>query len=80
MRRITLFSPHADEPAISKIADRYVTLAFMQALVGGYIEALPPNGYCNEEGILWGLPRNKAASRHFSRLLVGPVFLNDKVS
>jgi hypothetical protein len=44
--------------------------------VGGYIEAVPgtnARAYCNEEGMLTGLPFNAIASHLFGMALVGNV-------
>lgn len=53
-----------------------VTLQQLQEAVGGYIEAVPRTknrAYCNEEGLLRGLPFNTRASLRFGLSLVGDV-------
>jgi hypothetical protein len=55
---------------------RKVTLEQLQQAVGGYIEAVPgtnARAYCNEEGMLTGLPFNAIASHLFGMALVGNV-------
>ena len=55
---------------------RKFELKELQALVGGYIEAVPnvhPIAYCNEEGRLLNLPFNELASQTFGQMLVGDV-------
>lgn len=54
------------------------TLKQLQDAVGGYIEAVPGSGgraYCNEEGLLRGLPLNEGASFAFGKRLVGDVIV-----
>lgn len=49
------------EPVVKEVPD---TLDAMQAIVGGYIECVPlgegVNLWCNEEGMITGLPPNRA--------------------
>ena len=48
----------------------------LQKAVGGYIQIVPnssPASYCNEEGLVYGLPYNAQASKRFGVNLVGPV-------
>lgn len=49
------------------------SLKELQGFVGGYIESVPharPDAFCNEEGLLNGLPYNRNASRVFGVHLV----------
>ena len=59
-----LVVPVGEAPRVQTI-DR--GLAPMQQLVGGYIEAIPlaqnVDAFCNEEGRLQGLPRNRWVER-----------------
>ena len=51
----------------------------VQAIVGGYVEYVAIRGFgavwCNEEGLLRGLPHNPKASRIAQRAIVGDVIL-----
>jgi hypothetical protein len=53
------------------------TLATMQSLVGGLIEAVPghPNVWCNEEGRIHKLPINEKASKKYGQVLFGQVVI-----
>lgn len=67
-----LFAAPGKPPAISEIPN---TLAAMQQLVGGYIEAIGIGNslylICNEQGNLLGLPPNRAIRR---RIIAGNFF------
>lgn len=55
---------------------REFSLEELQGFVGGYIELVPrsrPYAYCNEEGLIDGLPSNEQASVRFGIHLVGNV-------
>lgn len=57
------------------------TLEQMQGAVGGYIEGVPGQNHrvwCNEDGLLTGLPPNEVASRQFNCYLVGDVLVLEK--
>jgi len=60
-----------------------LSLEQMQAIVGGYIEAVAlPGGkhlIVNEEGLLHGLPTNLTASNIAGRPLVGRAILTDEL-
>jgi len=67
---------HVDDTTTVTALHRQATLDELQALVGGYIEAVPGSdhrAFCNEEGLLLGLPFNARASLRFGVPLVGPV-------
>lgn len=68
----------------SRIADIDSSLEGMQAVVGGYIEAIPVGegavAVCNEEGKLRGLPLNRALRDEDGKIfdvLVGTAFICD---
>lgn len=69
---VLVFRPH-ESPRVEDVVN---DLDAMQALVGGYIEALYlPNGYiavANEEGIMQALEPSVRIGR---QVLVGPVFV-----
>ena len=84
MRKITYIVPGM-EPVTFRVAGKEVTLEFLQALVGGYIERVPCRQsferkkaviWCNEEGALLPLAPNHYASRLLGIELVGPVVID----
>jgi hypothetical protein len=83
--RMTAMLIRADggEAEITPKAKKF-SLEELQALVGGYIEAVPhiPGGLdadddliCNEEGKLRGMPLNRKASMLAAQLIVGDVVI-----
>lgn len=72
MLNIVIF-PVNGEPEVRAITG---TLKEMQEIVGGYIEAVSYGGYtlwCNEEGIMEGLPFNRYVGPH---AIVGTFFVS----
>lgn len=81
MRELLIIPPEGDcENRICK-----GTLEEMQAIVGGLIQQVPHfhsfggrrcTAWCNEEGLILGLPFNPRASEYCGQRLVGTVFFS----
>ena len=67
-----LFTPDGEIREVKPKGKKW-ELHEMQELVGGYLEAVPhlkSTVYCDEEGLLKGLPFNEYATLHVNGLLV----------